>query len=153
MVEEASQLTAHDHLAHVTGVLIALNNSLDKPTMTTREQEDRKNALKLLRRRRIFPINNKQPSPNFDYLQSMRSKPIWYIADRPHLRHSFERLLPLLAVKTGDTEKISTLINELGVQSRILSRVATGISSSQGKLEILEGYSKLLCSKARYIAR
>ena len=153
LVREASQLTAHDNLAHVTEVLIAVNNFLDKPTTNSRESTVRQDALQHLRQCRIFPVNDKRPSPDFDYLESVSSRPIWYIADRPHLRHSFERLLPLLAVKTEYIEKISTLLEQLGVQSRTLSRVATGVSESQGKLELLKGYSNSLRSKARYIAR
>jgi hypothetical protein len=153
LVREASQLNAHDDLAYVEEMLVAVNDHFAKPALGTTEQSFRKESIDTLEKGKIFPINNKKPSQVFDYLGSTHSMPRWYIADRPHLRHSFERLLPLLAVSTEVIEKISTLIESLGLQNRTLSKVATGVSESQGRLELLDNYSNSLRSKAVYIAR
>lgn len=70
-----------------------------------------------------------------------------------HLRSSFEGLVPLLALKDGVIEKISCLIERLGLEYRMLSRIALGIPRTTGESRLHENITALLRSKSRFISR
>jgi hypothetical protein len=101
----------------------------------------------------IFPVITGKSHSDFDSLCTAGEIDMWFIADRNHLLESFKGLVPLLAFDPETVEKLSLLISALGLERRVLSKVAKGVSKAEGRVDFQSGYTKLLRKKARCIAR
>jgi hypothetical protein len=101
----------------------------------------------------IFPIITGNAAAGFDLLLTARDSDVWFIADRPHLKQSFEGMVPLLAFNIETVEAIKELIELLSLKNRVLSKVAKGVSKPNGQFFLHEEYTKSLRQKSRCIAR
>ena len=101
----------------------------------------------------IFPIDAGRSGAAFDYMSSVRDPNLWFIADRVHLKESFDGLVPLLALNINAIEKIPKLISELGLRSRLLTQTASPDIETKGPTQIHAASTASFREKARYIAR
>ena len=143
-VSEASQITSTDTLDYIAQVFVTISRILKQPMARMDDSE-----LALLTRRPIFPVQIY--SKVYDIKPALETD-VWYIADRPHLRNSFQGRLPLLAFENEALDKMQTLMRKLGLEKRILSKIATSETLIEGKAEPNIVLTKSLCSKSRFIA-
>jgi hypothetical protein len=78
---------------------------------------------------------------------------MWLIADRLHLRQSFEGRVNLLVFDTKQISGISVLLHHMNLEYRMLSKAARGWAQVSGKARLQGGYTELLRSKAPLITR
>jgi len=153
LMEEARLIEAGDSLAYISQVFDALNDLFKTGTgAIIGSSMDDKIAQELVRAR-IFPIETKQSKSTFDRLGTAENSDLWFIADRVHLRSSFEGLVPLLALRDGVVERIYPLIRRLGLDYRMLSKIALGVPRTEGESRLHEKITALLRAKSRYISR
>jgi len=107
----------------------------------------------MLTKSRIFPVGTKSLSVSFDHLKTALESDLWFIADRWHLRQSFEGLVPLLSVDVELVDKISVLIQRTGLEYRLLSKVTSSVPTTKGPIVADLQYTKVLQAKARFIVR
>ena len=148
MVSEAAKISPGDDLGYIATLLSAISTTLrDDPI-------SQKNAnLDNLASKKIFPVKYKCPWGNFDELRSCSQGDVWFIADRPHLRQSFQGLTHLLAFNSQQIHSIFDLLNHLYLGDRFLSVAAAGSVDVSGVTRKHRGYSHSLRSKAHVIAR
>jgi hypothetical protein len=152
LMHEAQTVSASDSTEYISNVLVAINDymvnarNLVVPAM-------RKLVLSRLAKSTIFPIHAGKSEGIFDYLSSANPDEMWFIADRWHLKHSFDKIVPLLALELHFVDKIGYLINHLGLEERRLSRLASGTPKMSGSVYVLPEYTRSLRTKARYITR
>lgn len=152
LVQEAQTVSALDNTEYISELLIAINDSLSA-TRKLVVSTMRTLMLSHLAKSAIFPIYEGKSQGAFDYLSSANPNDMWFIADRWHLRHSFEKLVPLLALKPEVIDKIAVLVKTLGLEDRCLSRLALGTPKMSGSAYVLPEYTHWLRKKARYITR
>ena len=145
LVHEARKFMSTDSKDRIAQVLVAISKYL--------KLSDAWSAVQLLATCHIFPVVTGAWHPEFDSLCSAVETDMWFIADRPHLKESFEGLVPLVALDTDIVENIKPFIDAMGCEHRVLSRVAKGVSKADGRVELSRGYTKSLSEKARCIAR
>ena len=146
LVAEARQIVPTDSLEYITQVFIATSHFLKVPMSKTANT-----GVMPLAGYRIFPIQTGMS--NFDYLSTALDTDEWYIADRSHLRQSFEGKLHLLAFDKQALEEMEPLIQELGLEQRLLSKAAIPVAMIEGMVEFHPQYTASLRAKARCIAR
>jgi len=152
LMEEAGHIEATDSLEYISQVFVAISGHLKtegEAIVTTADNR----AVLTLTQSRIFPIETKKTGFAFDLLSTARESDMWFIADRWHLRQSFEGLVPLLALDVGFVEKIHTLIQTLRLEGRLLSNVSHGIPKTVGACKLHTQYTISLRAKSRLIAR
>ncbi|KAF2396452.1 hypothetical protein EJ06DRAFT_240603 [Trichodelitschia bisporula] len=145
LVSEARCIVASDSLEYISQVFIALSKYL--------ELANSDSAVRPLVACPIFPVTTGKSNSEYDSLATAAPDDMWFVADRSHLRDSFELLVPLLAFGIDVVEKIGPLIDSLDMERRMLSKVAKGVSKAHGRVEIDPKYTKSLRQKARFIAR
>jgi hypothetical protein len=145
LVLEARNIIHTDSIERIAQIFVAISKYLD--ISATSE------SVMVLRECCIFPVITGKPQSDFDSLCTAEEREMWFIADRMHLRESFESLVPLLAFNPDIVEKISLLIDALGLEQRVLSKVAKGVSKTEGKVDFHQRSTNLLRGKARCIAR
>jgi len=145
LVLEAQHIIPSDSIDHIAQIFVALNKYLDISMTGT--------SMLPLIGCNIFPVVTRKSPSDFDFLCTAAETDLWFIADRIHLRESFESLVPLLAFDPIVIDKIGLLIHELGLGKRMLSKAAKGVSKTEGRVDFHPGYTKLLQRKARCIAR
>ncbi|KAF1995054.1 hypothetical protein P154DRAFT_379511, partial [Amniculicola lignicola CBS 123094] len=144
LVNEAKQINSSDTVEHIAQILIATSKYL--------ELSETCSSVEALVGCRIFPIVAKTSS--FDFrLCTAHPTDLWFIADRPHLKISFEGCVPLLSFGTDILENLQPLFKALGLGGRVLSKAAKGVSKTIGKAEPHPEYTQLIQGKARCIAR
>jgi hypothetical protein len=151
--EEALNITACDNIEHISQVFVAISSHLkemdDVPTASPMSGQ----SVQDLKQSRIFPVKTQTSHSTFDRLSTAQEDEMWFIADRLHLRQIFEGRVPLLALNVESVEKIRLLIQKLGLEHRLLSKVAHGIPKIQGTSELHLQYTTSLRRKSRSIAR
>ncbi|KAH8820670.1 hypothetical protein F5884DRAFT_745017 [Xylogone sp. PMI_703] len=145
LVSEARHILATDEIDHIAQVFITISKYL--------EIANDSNTVIPLTESCIFPVATGKLQSGFNSLHSAAESEMWFIADRTHLKDSFENLVPLLAFDPTIVEQIGLLINALGLEHRLLSTVAKGVSKTKGKTSLHLGYTKSLRKRARCIAR
>jgi hypothetical protein len=152
MMNEAQSIEAFDKIDYISDVFMSISDYLEE-AQKKNSVETRKGMIASLIESPIFPIHAGKSEATFDYLSTADSANVWFIADRWHLRRTFEGLVPLLALKVEIVAKIAPLIKILGWECRLLSRLTQGVPQTGGRIQLDFEYTKLMCAKARYIAR
>lgn len=145
LVREARHIMPTDSIDQIAQVFIAISKRLGISNARSEVQP--------LFECRIFPVATGESHSDFDSLCTAAEIDMWFIADRVHLKESFGNLVPLLAFDPEIVEQISPLIDALELERRLLSRVAKGVSKTDGRVELHLEYTKSLRKKARCIAR
>lgn len=144
LVYEAQQIKLGDSIEYISDVLIA--------TCKYFELASSASSVKSLTEHAIFPVRKAKAQHNFG-LHTATVKESWFIADRMHLRKNFEGHIDLLVLDPDTIQAIRPLISALGLDQRLLSNAARGISKPEGGLRNHIEYSRCLQSKVRFIAR
>jgi hypothetical protein len=145
LVVEARKIMPSDGEIWIAQLFMDLSKFLDVPAQVP--------VVKPLIESCIFPITTKTLGAGFDGLQTALSSSLWFIADRTHLRQSFESMVPLLAFDLETIEAIAPLLKTLSLEDRLLSRVAKGVSKPDGHISLHADYTASLQKKSRCIAR
>ncbi|PVH69973.1 hypothetical protein DL98DRAFT_661395 [Cadophora sp. DSE1049] len=153
LIDEAQHIQAFDSLEYIAQVFIAINTQLEMNGDSTKAGPTGNSMSQTLTKSRIFPVGTKKSSASIDDLKTALESDQWFIADRWHLRRSFEGLVPLLSLDVESVDKIGVLIQKTGLQHRLLSKVASGVPRTNGPIEAHLQYTKILQSKAKFIAR
>jgi hypothetical protein len=163
MMEEAQHIEVTDSPEHISQVFVTLNRYLEKEDDVpipshlkaknpVSEVHSLVEGIEALNGNPIFPIKTGDSNRSF-HLSTSSGNDMWFIADRWHLRQSFEGLVPLLALTVASIEKLSFLIKRLNLEHRLLSKVARGIPKIRGLSKICPQHTFSLRSKSRSIAR
>jgi hypothetical protein len=163
---EAQHIKATDSLEHISQVLVALSRHLEKedhvpfqiPLKAKNADSEAPNLaekFEALSRPILgfLPIKHRYSEYTFDYLSTGHERGTWFIADRLHLRQSFDGLIPLLALTVASVAKVSFLIKILKLEHRLLSKVAHGIPRIRGSSKECPRHTLSLRAKSRSIAR
>lgn len=161
---EAQHMERTDSTEHISQVLVNLSRYLEKEdhvpvTIPPKAKNPDSQApslverLQALSRIPTLPIKHRYSEFAFDYLSTSDERGQWFIADRWHLRQSFEGLVPLLALTVASVAKVSFLIKILNLEHRLLSRVAHGIPRIRGSSKECPRQTLSLRAKSRSIAR
>ena len=148
LVSEVAEISAGDDLTYIADLLGAVSESL-RP----QKDDEAEAAITQLLSKPIFPIRHGSSQCGFDELLSGSPKDLWFMADRPHLRQSFEGRAPLLAFDSKQMSRVKDLLRFLKLEERYLSRSATGLVDISGTSRKHVGYTDLLRSKAHLVAR
>jgi hypothetical protein len=89
--------------------------------------------LRPLQDKSIFPITNNLGKRGYDKLLDVHNTS-WYIADQPLIRESFLGKLPLLALPIEDLSALDNLLRVLRLDGRMLSKLATSLTQSRGRV-------------------
>jgi hypothetical protein len=152
MLKEAQGIEAFDDISYISDVFISINGYLKDPVTTTMT-ESKADMIKGLTESALFPIDAKKSEATFDHLSTAQKSSVWFIADRWHLKHTFEGLVPLLALKIEAVEKITPLIKTLGLEYRLLSHLTQGVPRTDGRINMHVEYTTSIRTKAKYITR
>ena len=90
---------------------------------------------------------------DFDELKLALPTSEWYIADRPHLQASFRGKVPLLAISPSTIQDISSFIEVLKLENRLLSRVAKDRAFNKGNPEVHSARTKHMTDRAYILPR
>jgi hypothetical protein len=155
LIEEAQRIEAFDNLEYISDVFIAINDHLSKGDTVNRVSAvpKHKEYVPALKNSRIFPTGAKKSDAAFDQLSTAEESDMWFIADRWHLRQSFEGMIPMLALSVDCVNKVRPLLERLGLEYRMLSRIVSGVPKTEGPTLPQCQYTTLLRAKARSIAR
>ncbi|KAH7399670.1 hypothetical protein BKA66DRAFT_437202 [Pyrenochaeta sp. MPI-SDFR-AT-0127] len=148
IIGEAECIHASDDLKYITEVFLALDAFIGEADPIKKHD-----IIDALSQAYIFPIDAGQSGSAFDYMSSARDLNMWFIADRLHLKESFDGLVPLLALSVDVIEKIPQLISELDLRSRLLTHAAGSDAKTEGSTQVHTGFTASFREKARYIAR
>ena len=144
LVQEARRILSSDTVEHIMQIFVAISKFLDISNSIE--------LVKDLASSRIFPISNEN-STDFDQLSTATADDMWFIADRRHLKDSFAGLAPILAFDPDVIEQLGPLITALQLHDRVLSKIATGVSNTDGTVKLDSAYTEALLKKVEYIAR
>ncbi|OAG39035.1 hypothetical protein AYO21_06755 [Fonsecaea monophora] len=149
LVLESKAITPSTHLSHIASVFKELNEIMPDPI----SMEDTKTLQSLLTLN-IFPLDEGGDSnKGFDELSSATAGSQWYIADRPHLRQCFHGIVSLLAFTVKDVHAIKRLMAILGLECRLLSKVAKQRHKIDGGKARGKEIDMLFQEKARFFER
>lgn len=149
LVSEVEDITKSTPLPWITNVFKDINKRL-------RAEEYESGELCHLSRlipMEIFPVNHESAETNFGNLCSGTIETEWYIADRLHLRSSFQGVIPLLAFTVGDILEMMPLILKSEFQSRLLSKAAVSKLITEGEVHHHEEYTKIFREKSEFFVR
>lgn len=147
-INEGFMIKPAEALDYIAELLTAISENLQRVS-TPRDAA----CIQRLATGRIFPVKYKGSREIFDSLMTTSQKEMWLIADRPHLRQSFEGRVNLLVFNTKQIADMSELFCHLKLGYRMLSTVATGLAQVSGKARLQGNYTELLRSKAPLITR
>jgi hypothetical protein len=153
LIDEAQHVQPFDSLEYIARVFVAINTQLEMNGNATKAGQTGSSMPQTFTKACIFPVGTKKSSASFDHLRTALGSDVWFIADRHHLRRSFEGLVPLFSLDVELVDKISLLIQRMGLQDRLLSKVTRGIFRTTGFIEAHLQYTKALQAKAKFIAR
>lgn len=145
LVREARGIMPTDSINQIAHIFIAISKYLEISNVRSEVQP--------LVGCHIFPVVTGESHSDFDSLCTAAEIDTWFVADRVHLKESFESLVPLLAFDPEIVEQINPLINALELERRVLSKVAKGVSKTDGRVELHLEYTKSLRKKVRCVAR
>lgn len=151
IIEEAEFMDAADDVEYISEVFKAINGCLEE----NKDPQARNDIVRCLKDAQIFPIYTGKSGLVFDYMSTAQDLEMWFIADRWHLKKSFEGLaeVPLLALSVDVVEKIPLTITLLGLRDRLLSHAAGANATASGPTQPHPIFTSSLRAKARHIAR
>lgn len=152
LTDEARMIKASDPLDYISEVFESISGHFleaEKPRFSGSKTK----MIAALTKSAIFPIDEGKSGSTFDYLRNSQTSTTWFIADRPHLKHAFQGHIPLLALNDETIGKIDPLITALGWDRRLLSRLARGVPDVGRDPQLNSKYTRIMCTRARFIAR
>jgi hypothetical protein len=163
LVEEAKHIEVTDSPEYISQVFVTLNKVLEKENdvfiaspldgQSTKKASSEAPSFEALTQTAIFPIKTTDSNYTFHYSSTCFGREVWFIADRWHLKQTFEGLVPLLALEVESVEKISYLIKKLNLTNRLLSKAAHGVPKITGFSQTCPQHTLSLRAKSRSIAR
>ncbi|OCK90529.1 uncharacterized protein K441DRAFT_578728 [Cenococcum geophilum 1.58] len=108
-------------------------------------------TLKWLATKPIFPISTGKKQGLFDYLAPFGDDIDWLIADRDHLKDSFQGKAPLLAFTVEELSSMENLLEHLKADSRMLSRLVKSNTTPQGLISVHKSYTMFLWERREFI--
>lgn len=142
-------MDASDDLEYISEVFKAINKVLED----SGDKRASSTIIEAFKTAQIFPINTGISNSAFDYLGTAHDLDMWFIADRPHFKESFEGIVPLLALGADAVTKIQTTIDALGLSGRLLTRLADAVTETSGPTQKHLACTTWLRGKANHIAR
>ncbi|KAF2679081.1 hypothetical protein K458DRAFT_408347 [Lentithecium fluviatile CBS 122367] len=149
IIDEAEFLNASDDVGYISEVFKAINECLEE----NQDPCTKADIVKSLKDAHIFPIDAGKSGCVFDYMSTAQDLDMWFIADRWHLKKSFDGLVPLLALSVDIVEKLQLTITTLGLRDRLLSQAAGANAQAIGTTHPHQAFTSSLREKARHIAR
>ncbi|KAI6906320.1 hypothetical protein KC318_g12725, partial [Hortaea werneckii] len=142
--ELASAKDADDPVAKAQRLLIALSSQFSlSPTERAAVDRIKKEAMK------VFPINDTESSVR---LRSTTDGD-WFVSDRQRLHESFKSKVGFLHLESGTTRTISTLVERLGLEDRLLTKHVREETQAGGDVVYQREMTDMVRSKAIYIAQ
>jgi hypothetical protein len=149
LVEEMQEIQASDSIKYISELFVALSYHMRIDPDISKSEE-----IAYLCTLNIFPVSESNSEGEYGSLITADLGEVWFIADRPHLRQSFSGNISLLAFDLDTLARMESLLNAVyPLWYRLLSKVARGISNTQGSIKFLESYTRNLQAKARFISR
>lgn len=109
-------------------------------------------VVQLLRSRPIFPVSRSEDGRNSSPEKLLSAdNEAWFIADRPHLRKSFQCRVPLLSFSVHQIDGINHLLEAFGLTSRKLSVAATTQRFANGELKFDLPYTRFFRGRSSFI--
>ncbi|KAF4467774.1 heterokaryon incompatibility [Fusarium albosuccineum] len=100
----------------------------------------------------IFPILKEDSGKEYDALAPLNPAFLpWFIADRHHLRDSFNGSVDILAFSPQEIQSIEVFLKVLDLESRFLSKIVKVESRPMGKPKRHKAYTLSLRRKAAFI--
>jgi hypothetical protein len=152
VMDEVLLICPFDGLTYITNLLVTFSRFM---SMNTGYFNGRPDRLELLRKRPIFPIRTPNTGTylEFESLKAAKEDDLWFIADRTQLRRCFEGTVALLVIETSSLASLQELINLLHLDSRLLSRVVSGVPRLEGNAEVDNELTAEMRRKAPFISR
>lgn len=143
---ELGQVEASDDLDYIVGLFKAITSHTEKTLGHISVDVS-------LKTQKIFPITTTVLAGKFESLESGLGNESWFIADRHHLRQSFDGVVPLLAFGVDDIGRMAPALRAMGLHNRFLSERVEDTTSVQGNVRLHPRYTAYLRRKAKFIAR
>lgn len=144
LVTKATAIKVSHKLADISDTFKKLSNAIENISNNRATK-----SLKFFRTRPLFPITSKQKHQH-DHLL-MLDDTSWFIADRAHLKDSFEGKLPLLAFSIEDLDQMKHLISFLGLDDRRLSNLVQIVTGLKGLITDQPLYTQSLRAKSGFL--
>lgn len=142
--ELASAKDADDSVAKAQRLLIALSSQFSlNPTESAAVHRIKKEAM------RVFPIMDAESSVR---LRSTTDGD-WFVPDRQRLHESFKSKVGFLHLEGGTTRTISTLVERLGLEDRLLTKHVREETQASGDVVYQREMTDMVRSKAIYMAQ
>lgn len=107
---------------------------------------------KALRSMSIFPITSSEDEEkSFPERLLSADNETWFVADRPHLRTSFQGKVTLLSFTPDDIAMIDDFLRALGLETRKLSIAATLHKFANGALKFDIAYTTFFRRRSRFV--
>lgn len=152
LTDEAQMIKASDPIDYISEVFKSISDHFQTEEKQ-RTSQKRTDMVAALTKSAIFPVDEGKSGSTFDYLSTSETNTRWLIADKPHLKYIFQGHVPLLALNEETIGKIGPLITALSWDRRLLSRLACGVPDVGGNPQLNVKYTRLMCTRARFIAR
>ncbi|KAK0612007.1 hypothetical protein B0T14DRAFT_339770, partial [Immersiella caudata] len=143
---ELRQVEASDRLESILDLFKAISSYAEQSKGLLHSTVDTS-----LKDHEIFPITSPSLSCTFESLRSGLGNEIWFIADRHHLRESFEGVVSLLAFGVNDVARIAPGLRAMGLENRLLSKQVENVTKVKGSSGLHPRYTADLRRRARFI--
>ena len=105
-----------------------------------------------LQSQKIWPVSSESWNPSKQLRSALDSKDYWFIADRPHWRDVFGKVVPILDFDVDHQRNMEHIFSEFGFCSRFISVASKTIPSFEG-VEPSPQYTERFRSKYGFFAR
>ncbi|KAK5657530.1 hypothetical protein OQA88_3103 [Cercophora sp. LCS_1] len=150
---ELRQVTASTEIKHIASFLIAANTHLGTSQDYHTDDAEHAREEPPILTQCIFPVTSTGLNSTFVTLYSAQPRDVWFIADRHHLRQSFDRIVPLPAFSVDEVAHMPTTLRWMGLQGRLLSSQVGDVISIHGRIRLHARYTTWLRGEARFVAR
>ena len=146
--KELRQVEASDPLDSILDLFKAISNYMGKAHGHIHSSIDTS-----LKDHRIFPITSTVLNWTYESLKSGIGNEIWFIADRHHLRESFDGVVPLLAFGVNEVGQLLPALRLMGLENRLLSRRVEDVTGIPGSSHLHRRYTAYLRRRVKFIVR
>lgn len=147
LVAETASIDPTTKLQGILDLLVKLSNA-----MRTISGPQESKILEVLRHRKVFPILM-PPETVFRRVSASDVKSIWFVPDDPALSQKFRGRAPMLALPPRKVKSVLKLLQEMQLESRLLSKAVKHEFAPRGSPYIHKEYTNRLSSKAGLIKR
>ncbi|KAH7140312.1 hypothetical protein B0J13DRAFT_557512 [Dactylonectria estremocensis] len=146
IMKEADLIRPGHTTAHISKIFLAFSKHLLYSNFTP-EQIDKLRAIAM------FPIVTKPETEPYEYLVSVDDEKPWLIADRPVFKDHFQYILPVLGLTVDTVLSIQNFLVALGLQTRLLSEVATSVTEAHGDVSLSKDLTERYRARSDYLVR